>query len=221
MSLKHYIISCSWQLTDDACVTWGLFYEPGMIETPFRGCLMFPFYLIEMLANSGGLYSLTCCGGKKNSFSQINKEMCTPTLGFLSEIMFMRRAPFRRRLDSFLTGHSCWFLTVWRVRTYLCLQTPAQRQMSGLRKRPAFLLVRSEGVPAAWLNDVTHTLATLPHRAFLNLPQLTSQRTDKWIDCIKMAEEIQTQDWKWMVFPSTATTRQITLSGIIYAVYRQ
>lgn len=67
---------------------------------------------------------------------------------------------------------------------------------------------------------------------FWTSPQLTSHRTDKWIDCIKMAEEIQPQAWKWMTFPphrplaptprpTTTITQQIKLSGIIYAAYKQ
>lgn len=94
-----------------------------------------------------------------------------------------------------------WPVRGVQARTYLRLQTPTQRQMSGLRKQPAFLLVRSDGAPAAWLNAATPVLAAPPHRAFLNSSLLTSHCTDKWIDSGKMAEEIQPRAWKWLTFP--------------------
>lgn len=63
-----------------------------------------------------------------------------------------------------------------------------------------FLLVRSDGAPAAWLNAATPILAAPPHRAFLNFSLLTSHHTDKWINSVKMAEEIQPRAWKWLAF---------------------
>lgn len=129
------------------------------------------------------------------------EKMFTSVQGFPSEIIFTSNSSvqagagfiFYRTLLLIPDPYGEWEL--------ICLQTPTQRQMSGLKKQPAFLLVRSDGAPVAWLNAVTPTLTGLPHRVFLNLPQLTSHRMDKWIDCKKMAEEIQLQAWKWMSFP--------------------
>lgn len=131
----------------------------------------------------GDCISLTCCGEIQ---------------GFLWDNI--HNGFIQAGAGSFFPGHS-WPIRGVQARTYLRLQTPTQRQMSGLRKQPAFLLVRSDRAPAAWLNAATPILAAPPHRAFLNFSLLTSRCTDKWIDSGKMAEEIQPWAWKWLTFP--------------------
>lgn len=121
----------------------------------------------------GDCNSLTCCGDKT-----ICKERKSLSVqGFLSEIIFIRASS--RGWIHFLQDTPVDSRPVCRVQagTYLCLQTPTQRQMSGLRKQPAFLLVWSEGAPAAWLNAATPILTALPHRAFSEL--LTANKSPR------------------------------------------
>lgn len=161
-----------------------------MKMNPFRGCLVFHFIWFKCGPTLG-------CWGIVSHWPVVEtklfskKKKCLSIQGFLSEIIFIT-ASFRQGLASFFHGHSVdsWPVRGVQARTYLRLQTPTQRQMSGLRKQPAFLLARSDGAPAAWLNAATPILAAPPHRAFLNCSLLTSRCMDKWIDSGKMAEEI-------------------------------
>lgn len=148
----------------------------------------------------GDCISLTCCGDKSILKEKKNVSF-NPRISFWDNIhsgFIQAGAGFFFPPD---TPVDSWPVRGVQARTYLRLQTPTQRQMSGLRKQPAFLLVRSDGAPAAWLNAATPILAAPPHRAFLNFSLLTSRCTDKWIDSGKMAEEIQPRAWKWLTFP--------------------
>lgn len=186
----------------------------------------------------GDCNSPTCCGRKKNSYKGgEGNEHLKPGIFFFFLRYSPATAPLRQETDPFFYGTLLLIPDPYgRVRTYLRLQTPTQRQMSGLRKQLVFYLfiylfsswcdLTALRLPdwMPWLppSPVSHT------GRFWTLPQLTSQRTDKWIDRVKMAEEVAATGLKMADVSSSpppppptptpttiATTQQIKLSGII------
>lgn len=134
-------------------------------------------------------------------FAKKKKVPFNPRISFWDNI----HKGFIQRLDSFFTGHSCWFPTrVWSASGNLSL-SPDSNTAADVRSEEAACLfigvIRGRSVR---LRDWMLRLPSSPlsHTGhFLNLSLLTSHRADKWIDSIKIAEGIQLQDWKCLTFP--------------------
>lgn len=189
------------------------FLRVGWVNLLLRGCLIFSIFINW---NVGRL--LSCWGivthrpvveGKKEILIKGGgNEHLNPRIYFVLFFWDIHQQQLRsgRRRIHFSTGRSCWFLT--RMESENLSPSPDPDTAADVRSEEAasifffLLLLRSDGAPAAWLNAVTPTFAALPRRpSFWTLPRLTSQRTDKWIDRVKMAEEVQPQAWKWLTFP--------------------